>query len=86
MDRSDPHSLLYLPACISLDEKTRHVLTGYGLVVVLPILYVISAHNFDLAKVCILLPLLNGEEYTSRKTLGNDPTLKKSTFFKSFFS
>jgi len=32
----------------------------YGLVVVLTILYVIPAHNFDLTEACILLPLRSG--------------------------
>ncbi len=32
----------------------------YGLVVVLPILYVIPAHNFDLTEARILLPLRSG--------------------------
>jgi hypothetical protein len=40
----------------------------YGLVVVLTILYVIPAHNFDLTEACILLPLrsgVNDENYES---------------------
>jgi hypothetical protein len=32
----------------------------YGLVVVLTILYVISAHNVDLTEACILLKLRSG--------------------------
>lgn len=84
-ERSAPQSLLYLGRRVRGRAQRVRVL-GDRLVVVLSVLNVVPADDFDLAYVGILLPLPRGSETVYGDSETNARTARKSTFLSNFCS
>jgi len=82
-ERSDPHNLLYLEDK-GLGTTGRSIVRSSSLVVVLPVLDVVSSHDFYLAKISILFPLKFSEQREIAE--GGGRTFRKSTFLSNFCS